>query len=164
MNIFQATSTEQLQAIRELFQEYAAWLQVDLCFQGFAKELAELPGLYALPSGRVLLAVAEGQSAGCVALRPIDEKTCEMKRLYVRPAHQGKGLGRALASRLVSEAQTIGYSTMVLDTLPHMMSAVRLYESLGFLRRGPYYETPLENTVFMELRLAPEKSRASNRL
>ena len=153
MNIIQAATTGHIGAIRVLFQEYSAWLGVDLCFQGFAQELANLPGQYAAPRGRLLLAMLAESAAGCGALRPINETTCEMKRLYVRPAYQGRGLGRRLPGELIAEARTIGYSTMVLDTLPHMHSAIGLYESLGFERRSAYYETPLAQTVFMELRL-----------
>ena len=153
MQIIQATTAQQVSAIRNLFQEYAAWLRVDLCFQGFAKELATLPGAYAPPGGRLLLALAAEGPAGCVALRPVDKTTCEMKRLFVRPLYQRQGLGRALAKRVIAEAREIGYSTMVLDTLPFMHVAIRLYEEQGFVRRDAYYSTPLGETVFMELRL-----------
>jgi ribosomal protein S18 acetylase RimI-like enzyme len=153
MQICQASTSEQIVAIRALFHEYAAWLRIDLCFQGFADELATLPGRYAPPRGRLLLATATDGSAGCVALRPLDETVCEMKRLFVRSAFQGHGLGRTLAQRVISEAQSIGYTTMRLDTLPEMESAIRLYEALGFVRRSAYYDTPLPDTVFMELEL-----------
>jgi GNAT superfamily N-acetyltransferase len=153
MQITQATTPEQIGAIRELFQEYADGLRVDLCFQGFTVEMATLPGLYAPPRGRLLLAMGVDGPAGCVALRPIDETVCEMKRLFVRAAFQGHGLGRILAREVISEARSIGYATMRLDTLPAMHSAIRLYESLGFVRRSAYYATPLQETVFMELKL-----------
>ena len=153
MQICQATAPEQIAAMRSLFQEYAAWLRIDLCFQGFAEELATLPGSYAPPRGRLLLASGTGGPAGCVALRPASDTVCEMKRLFVRPAYQGHGLGRTLAQRVISEAKAIGYSTIVLDTLPSMHTAIWLYESLGFVRRSAYYDTPLPETVFMELRL-----------
>jgi ribosomal protein S18 acetylase RimI-like enzyme len=153
MQICQATAPEQIAATRSLFQEYAAWLRIDLCFQGFATELATLPGSYAPPRGCLLLATGTGGPSGCVALRPASDTVCEMKRLFVRPAYQGHGLGRTLAQRVISEAQGIEYSTMVLDTLPSMHTAIRLYESLGFMRRAAYYDTPLPETVFMELRL-----------
>jgi ribosomal protein S18 acetylase RimI-like enzyme len=149
----QASSPEDVKSTRELFEEYAAWLRVDLCFQGFAKELAGLPGAYAPPRGRLLLASAEGVAAGCVALRPIRADVCEMKRLFVRPSFQGRGLGRRLASQAVSEAKAIGYSSMVLDTLPSMHGAIRLYRSLGFKPHSAYYDTPLQETIFMELKL-----------
>ena len=153
MNICQASTPEQIAAVRKLFEEYAAWLGVDLGFQGFANELANLPGSYAPPRGRLLLATDAGGPAGCVALRPMGETVCEMKRLFVRPACRGQGLGRALAQRVISEAQSIGYATMRLDTLPFMHGAIRLYESLGFVRCPGYYETPLRETVFLELQL-----------
>jgi putative acetyltransferase len=124
-----------------------------MSYQGFAAELAGLPGAYAPPRGRLLLALDAGGEAGCVALRPVNEVTCETKRLFVRPSWQGRGLGRALAGRVIAEARTIGYSTLLLDTLPTMHSAIRLYESLGFVRRAPYYPTAPAGTVFMELEL-----------
>ena len=153
MQICQATTPEQISAVRDLFQEYAAWLRVDLCFQGFTAELATLPGLYAPPRGRLFLATHPDRSAGCIALRPLAGTVCEMKRLFVRPAYQRQGLGRTLARRAISEARGLGYSAMRLDTLPAMHNAIRLYESLGFERRSAYYETPLPETVFMELKL-----------
>ena len=153
MQIRQAITPEQIGAILELFEEYAAWLQIDLCFQGFAAEVATLPGLYAPPRGCLLLAMQGEDIAGCVALRPVGETACEMKRLFVRPAYQGHGLGSALAQGVVLEARSIGYSTMRLDTLPDMYKAIRLYEFLGFVRRSAYYDTPLQETIFMELNL-----------
>ena len=153
MHICQAATGEQIATIRSLFEEYAGWLRIDLCFQGFSDELGSLPGLYAPPRGRLLLASLGDESAGCVALRPAGDTVCEMKRLFVRPAHQGHSLGRRLAERAIAEARVIGYSTMVLDTLPFMQRAIRLYEALGFLRRSAYYDTPLHETVFMELHL-----------
>jgi ribosomal protein S18 acetylase RimI-like enzyme len=153
VKIYQAITPEQIETIRTLFREYASWLGIDLCFQRFAEELATLPGLYAPPRGRLLLAGDADGPAGCVALRPLDETVCEMKRLFVRSACRGRGLGRALAREVISEAQLIGYATMRLDTLSHMQAAIRLYESLGFVRRSAYYETPLAETVFLELKL-----------
>jgi ribosomal protein S18 acetylase RimI-like enzyme len=153
MKLFEAITTEDIAAVRQLFEEYAAALDVDLCFQNFSAELAGLPGTYAPPRGRLLLASRDGQLAGCVALRPHDEHAGEMKRLYVRPGHQGRGVGRLLAERVMTEARASGYSTLILDTLPSMTSALRLYESLGFVRRAPYYATPVTGSVFMELKL-----------
>jgi len=153
VQIRQASTTEEIVAMRRLFQEYAAWLRVDLCFQGFADELATLPGFYAPPRGRLLLATDPDGPAGCVALRPAGDKVCEMKRLFVRPACQNRGLGRALAQAVIAEARAAGYSTMRLDTLPFMQRAIRLYEALDFVRRSAYYATPLAETVFMELHL-----------
>jgi putative acetyltransferase len=153
MQINQVTTPAQLAAIRSLFQEYAAWLRVDLCFQKFEEELTTLPGLYAPPRGCLLLAADGDGFAGCVALRPLGDTVCEMKRLFVRPAYLGRGLGRELAQRVIAEAQNIGYSSMRLDTLPFMHGAIGLYETLGFVRCSAYYATPLPETVFMELRL-----------
>jgi putative acetyltransferase len=153
VEIVQASSAGEIVAVRCLFEEYAASLQLDLCFQNFSAELAGLPGLYAAPRGRLLLAFVEGIPAGCVALRPKDNQTCEMKRLYVRPGHQGLGLGRKLAEALISEARAIGYASMVLDTWPTMTSAIKLYESVGFVPCEAYYPTPVSGTVFMALRL-----------
>lgn len=153
MKICQATTPEDIAKARYLIEEYAAWLKVDLCFQGFAAELAGLPGVYARPCGRLLLAQVRNEATGCVALRPLDVGICEMKRLYVRPAFRGRGIGKILAEKIVAEARTIGYTTMKLDTLPIMHAAMRLYESLGFSPCPAYYDTPLANTIFMELKL-----------
>ena len=159
MKMKQVSAPHEIAIARSLFQEYADWLGVDLCFQGFAAELARLPGQYAPPRGRLLLATENGEAAGCVALRPLDASACEMKRLYVRPVFRGAGAGKKLAARIVEEAREIGYAVMRLDTLPSMQSAIRLYESLGFVRRSAYYDTPLKSTIFMELRLnSPENS------
>jgi ribosomal protein S18 acetylase RimI-like enzyme len=153
MNIRRATTEAEIAAARALFEEYAAWLSVDLCFQGFAAELANLPGLYAPPRGRLLLAWADAETAGCVALRPLGDSACEMKQLFVRPAFRGQGAGRMLAEKVVAEAKAIGYASMRLDTLPAMGAATALYESLGFVRIPAYYATPLQDTIFMELKL-----------
>jgi putative acetyltransferase len=153
MNICQAVTPQQIALARTLFEEYAAWLGIDLCFQGFAAELAGLPGLYAPPRGRLLLALASSEVTGCVALRPVEEGVCEMKRLFVRPGFRGQGIGKALAERAVAEARGCGYRTLRLDTLPSMQAAVGLYEALGFTRCAAYYETPLPEIIFMELRL-----------
>jgi putative acetyltransferase len=153
MIIREAASFADLAAVRALFEEYVAWLNIDLGYQGFAQELANLPGSYAPPQGRLLLALDAGTPAGCAAFRPLSNGVCEMKRLFVREAYHGRNIGRSLATRIVSEARAAGYTAMVLDTLPHMTAAIRLYESLGFVRRPAYYDTPLEQTVFFELRL-----------
>ena len=139
--------------VRSLFEEYAASLDTDLCFQGFAEELAGLPGDYAPPSGRLLLALKDGQTAGCIALRPLNTGVCEMKRLYVRPAFRAHGIGRALVDRLIHEARSAGYQHLRLDTLPSMTGAQALYRRLGFREIAPYYDSPVEGTVFLELQL-----------
>jgi ribosomal protein S18 acetylase RimI-like enzyme len=126
---------------------------VDLCFQGFDEELAGLPGGYARPGGRLLVATLGAQVAGCVALRPVGGGVCEMKRLYVRPAARGNGVGRELASAAVEAARDEGYARMRLDTLPQMVEARPLYESLGFREIEPYYDSPVSGTRFLELAL-----------
>jgi ribosomal protein S18 acetylase RimI-like enzyme len=152
--IIQAESAEQVERARELFQEYEAWIDTDLCFQSFEQELAGLPGKYAPPDGRLLLAVHDGQLAGCVALRKIGEGTCEMKRLFVRPEFHGKHLGRQLIDSVLKEARAIGYERMRLDTLPPQMNkAIALYRALGFKEIAPYYHNPVPGALFMELQL-----------
>ena len=154
MKFVQASSPEEIKHARALFEEYAAWLRIDLCFQNFDKELEGLPGHYAMPSGRLLLAIQEEQLAGCVALRKIDESTCEMKRLFLRPQFRGKGLGRKLAEAIIAAAREIGYKRMRLDTLPGKMDqAIELYRSLGFKEIAAYYHNPVAGATFMELAL-----------
>ena len=153
MTLVQVETPQQIEEVRRLLREYEASLNVSLCFQGFEKELAELPGEYAPPRGRLLLACDGGQPAGCVALRELDEETCEMKRLYLRPEFRGQGAGRRLARSVIQEARTLGYKRMRLDTLAAMREAKALYESLGFKRIEPYYQNPLPGTEFMELEL-----------
>ena len=154
-SFLQAESPDEVALARELFLEYAGWLGFSLCFQNFDEELAGLPGAYAPPRGRLLLASREGDvAAGCVALRPILDGACEMKRLYVRPAFRGQGLGRGLAVRIIEEARALGYERMLLDTLPDKMAgAIKVYRALGFTERGPYYQTPDKGFLFMELKL-----------
>ncbi|MEF3275544.1 MAG: GNAT family N-acetyltransferase [Chloroflexus sp.] len=154
----QAATPSQLDQIRELFREYAASLPIDLGYQGFAAELATLPGVYAPPQGRLWLALVNGIAAGCIALRPLTGDICELKRLYVRPPFRNDGLGWHLASRLIAEATAIGYQLMRLDTLPSMQQAIRIYERLGFTRCAPYYPTPIAETIFMERRLMPQST------
>ncbi|PYN55272.1 MAG: GNAT family N-acetyltransferase [Candidatus Rokuibacteriota bacterium] len=150
MEIIEARALPDIERARELFREYETSLGVDLCFQGFEQELAGLPGAYARPSGRLLLAVDDGRPAGCVALRPLGADGCEMKRLYVRPEFRGRRVGRLLAERVIAEARAIGYPRMRLDTLPSMKEAIPLYRSLGFAEIGPYYANPVPGALFME--------------
>jgi ribosomal protein S18 acetylase RimI-like enzyme len=155
-SIHDATSDQDVLEARRLFEEYAASLGVDLCFQGFEAELASLPGSYAPPAGRLLLATEDGRVAGCVALRPLAGEQCEMKRLYVRPEFRGLGIGRVLVDRVISEAKEIGYRRMLLDTLPSMGPAISLYHQLGFRPIAPYRENPIDGALFLELVLQPE--------
>lgn len=157
MRIEHADSSEFADTVRVLFREYQASLSVDLCFQGFAQELANLPGHYARPSGRLLLAFASADSkdlAGCGAFRRIEEGVCEMKRLYVRTAYRGKGIGVRLALALIENASEAGYARMRLDTMPFMKQAIALYRSLGFLEIEPYRTNPVPGALFFELNLA----------
>jgi carbonic anhydrase len=153
VRLIQAHVVEHVAQARELFKEYAASLGVDLCFQDFEHELAELPGDYAPPSGRLLMATEGARVAGCVALRKIDDETCEMKRLYVRPRLRGKGVGKALVNAILSEARAIGYQRMRLDTLPDMKQAIALYRSLGFRPIPAYRHNPVVGALFLELSL-----------
>ncbi|MDT4952474.1 MAG: hypothetical protein QOJ02_612 [Acidobacteriota bacterium] len=154
MEFIQAERAEQVEVARELFEEYAAALGINLCFQNFERELAELPGAYAPPDGRLLLAVHEGEVAGCVGLRKIGAETCEMKRLYVRPSFRGLGIGRFLALKIIEEARSLGFERMCLDTLPLQMGeAIEMYRSLRFREIEPYYHNPVEGALFMELKL-----------
>jgi len=158
ITIVPARTPTQQRDVRALFLEYATSLGFDLRFQDFDREVAHLPGEYAPPRGLLLLIEADGQPAGCVALRPIDELTCEMKRLYVRPAYRGRGFGRLLCDALIAQAQAIGYTRMKLDTVPQMGAAIELYRALGFTPTEPYRYNPLPGAMFMELVL---ESRAT---
>jgi putative acetyltransferase len=149
----EAASPNDVEVVRELFVEYQKSLGVDLCFQGFDRELAELPGDYAPPGGCLLVARDHGDIVACVALRRLDAETCEMKRLYVRPTQRGLGLGRALAEAVIADAQRLGYRRMRLDTLPSMTEAAALYERLGFREIEPYTENPVAGARFLQLEL-----------
>jgi len=154
LTLAQAESTAQIAQARALFLEYAQSLGFSLCFQNFDKELAELPGDYAPPEGRLLLAECEGQLAACVALHKLQPGTCEMKRLYLRPQFRGHGLGRSLAERIMAEARQIGYRRMRLDTVePVMKDAVAMYRKLGFKEIAPYCPNPIAGALYMELEL-----------
>ena len=144
-----------VEEVRTLFREYADSLGVDLSYQDFARELAWLPGDYAPPRGALLLATIEGAVAGCVALRPLDADTCEMKRLYARGTYRGAGLGRALVRAIIGEARRIGYARMRLDTLPSMTAAIALYRSLGFRPINAYRHSPVAGTLYLELEIGP---------
>ena len=154
VTIIQASSAAQMAQARELFLEYASSLGFSLCFQNFDAELAALPGDYAPPSGRLLLAEWDGLLAGCGALHKLEADVCEMKRLYLRPQFRGKGIGRLMAERLIAEARGIGYGRMRLDTVgPVMKDAVAMYRKLGFKEIAPYRENPMKGTLYMELEL-----------
>jgi len=155
LKIVQAETSEHIATARELMMEYATGLEFKLCFQGFEEELRTLPGKYAPPAGRLLLALWDERPAAVIALRPLDEQgpdVCEMKRLYVRPEFRGHGLGRILADRVIAEAAEIGYARMRLDTVPGKMDrAIAMYREMGFAEIAPYYNTPVGQTLFMEL-------------
>jgi GNAT superfamily N-acetyltransferase len=148
-----AARAHEIAACRELFREYERGLGVSLCFQGFERELAALPGDYVAPRGGLWLAHEGGAIGGCVALRPIDRDAGEMKRLYVRPAYRGHGIGLALARQVIAAARDAGYRTLKLDTLPSMREAQRMYASLGFVDTAPYNDNPVEGVRFLALSL-----------
>ena len=154
VEIRQVRSGSDIDAAREIFREYEERLALDLCFQNFEDELKGLPGKYSPPGGRLYLARIGDDIAGCVALRELESRVCEMKRLFVREEFRGKQLGRLLIDRLIDDARDIGYQRMRLDTFPPKMgNAVRLYESYGFYPIAPYYNNPNEGVLFMELQL-----------
>jgi GNAT superfamily N-acetyltransferase len=151
LRLINVAGAEELEQVRKLFVEYEQDLPFDLSFQDFARELEELPGRYARPTGCLILAVWGQEQAGCVALRQIGESISEMKRLFVRPAFRGKGIGRALARAIIEEARRIGYKRMRLDTV--FEPAKSLYRALGFREIPPYQHVPIEGVTFMELEL-----------
>lgn len=154
IEIVQAELEAQIDGARTLFREYEAWLGLDLCFQGFGAELRNLPGQYVPPDGRLYLAYSDGELAGCIALRRLEDGVCEMKRLFVRNNFRGLGLGRMLVEKLIAEARAEGYGLMRLDTFPPKMAkAAKLYESHGFRQIPPYCENPHDGVLFMELDL-----------
>jgi GNAT superfamily N-acetyltransferase len=146
---------QDLAVVRTLFREYADGTGIDLCFQNFDAEMAELPGKYAAPAGRILLAWQGAEPVACVALRPIDDAAgdCEMKRFYVRPQARGQNIGRQLAERICDEARAAGYARICLDTVPAMAPAIALYKSMGFVPTAPYVFNPLEGVLFLALKL-----------
>ena len=154
IEIVQAETPAQIEQARTLFREYEAWFGLKLCFQNFDEEVAALPGKYAPPDGRLLLAFADDKLAGCAALRKLETGVCEMKRLFVREDFRGRNIGRLLIEKLIAEARSIGYGKMRLDTYPPKMGkAVELYEFYGFREILPYYHNPYGETLFMELDL-----------
>jgi ribosomal protein S18 acetylase RimI-like enzyme len=151
LKIDQVKTEEALLELKELLVEYMESLGVEKCFQNFEQELSNLPGNYRPPDGRLLIALIDGSTAGCIALRKLESGVCEMKRLYVRPQFRGLQAGRALAEAVVAEAREIGYLRMRLDTLPSMKSAQALYQSMGFKEISPYQPSEIEGTRFLEL-------------
>ncbi|MBP5996994.1 MAG: carbonate dehydratase [Azonexus sp.] len=150
-----ADDSEAIEQVRQYFRNYAAWLGVDLSYQNFEQEMALLPGAYSAPQGRLFFAEVDGCPAGCVGVRPLPESDglCEMKRLYVSPEARGQGVGAALAMAAIKAAKDIGYKKLMLDTLPNMRMAVKLYRELGFTEAPAYYQTPIEGTMFLTLDL-----------
>ena len=142
--------------MRALFMEYAQGLGVSLCFQDFDAELASLPGAYAPPRGRLLLAGAPGAAFGCIALRPLGDRAAEVKRMYVQPARRGEGWGRRLAVEIIAQARAAGYRELKLDTLAPLLAARALYAELGFRECAAYYPNPLPDVVYMTMQLAPD--------
>jgi putative acetyltransferase len=158
LHIFQANTDADIQQARALFEEYASGLGISLCFQNFDQELVNLPGDYAPPDGRLLLAMEDDQLAGCIAMRRLEPRVCEMKRLFLRPGYRGKGLGETLVDAIIDEALEIGYTHMRLDTLPGRMDkAIALYRSMGFVEIGPYRDNPVDGAKFMELDLTSKR-------
>jgi putative acetyltransferase len=151
--VSEAAAAADFAAGRALFEEYAAQLKIDLCFQGFAAELDQLAQIYAPPTGSLLLARRGDRPVGCGAIRRLSGQSCEMKRLYIRPADRGAKLGRVIAQALLVRARALGYTSMRLDTLAEMIPARALYRSLGFREIAPYYDNPLPQVIYMELDL-----------
>ncbi len=149
--VIRVRTAAEVEEARRLFREYAEEIDVDLDFQDFPTELANLPGEYAPPTGELLLATAQGRPVGCVALRPLEPEVCEMKRLFLEAPYRGQGIGRQLVEAIVSEARRLGYAKMRLDTLPSMQDALALYTALGFREIPPYRYNPLEGARFFEL-------------
>jgi ribosomal protein S18 acetylase RimI-like enzyme len=152
--ISRAVIPREITMIKDLFQEYAESLNFELDFQDFREELATLPGKYVPPLGAILLAKDNGETVGCVAVRPLGEEICEMKRLYVKPAHRSKKVGRELAVAIIEEAKRLGYKAMRLDTVVAMKEASALYRALGFQQIEPYCYNPLPGAMYFELKLA----------
>ncbi|MCB1185119.1 carbonate dehydratase [bacterium] len=165
IRVLDSNDTDRLEHVRQFFRNYAGWLGRDLSFQGFADEMASLPGAYSAPEGCLFYAEIDGRPAGCVGIRRFSEGVCEMKRLYVEPELRGQGIGRDLALAAIKAARTIGYQRIMLDTLPAMRIAVKLYRELGFQDAPAYYPTPIEGTMFLSLELSSwDEGRVHNDL
>ncbi len=160
--IYTARLPDEIPVIKDLFQEYADSLSFDLDFQDFSEELETLPGKYRAPEGSLLIARENGETAGCVAVRPLASGVCEMKRLFVRPAHRGRNIGRQLAVAIIEEAKRIGYKAMRLDTVEAMKEASALYRTLGFQQIDAYYYNPLPGVMYFELKLDESKEQRAN--
>ncbi len=163
MIIKQAETSSELEAVRILFRQYETFLNIDLRFQHFEEEFASLPGKYAPPAGALLVAFAGDKPVGCAALRRLDARTCEMKRLFVSPEARRAGLGRRLAQQIIDQAREIGYTVMRLDTLDRLAEAMRLYATLGFRRTVPYYDNPLPGVVYWALDLGKRQGPGRSR-
>ena len=153
MQMTQPKSAADWDQVRELFREYWTSFGFSPCFQGFEAEVTGLPGAYAPPGGALVLALVDGQAAGCAALRRFDAQRSEAKRLYVRPLFRGQGLGRGLLDWVIAEARTMGYREMVGDTIPQMAVALEMYDRAGFERIGPYAEAPTPGAIYLRLKL-----------
>jgi ribosomal protein S18 acetylase RimI-like enzyme len=164
IHLVKVRHAEEIAAAAALFREYADWLGIDLSFQGFEAELASLPGKYAPPLGELMLACSpDGGALGCVAVRPLEgAAVCEMKRLYVRPAARGLGIGSTLVTAIIKSAEELGYAQMKLDTLPSMTEAFALYKRCGFLEIPAYYHNPVAGTVYLGKLLSPRIPRAEH--
>jgi carbonic anhydrase len=153
IQITNKSTPEELEQVKQLFREYAAWLSVDLSFQRFEEEMLALPETYSAPVGALFMAKVDGQAAGCVAVRRFDNTTCEMKRLFVRDAYKGHGVGKTLAAKAIEAGKELGYQRMLLDTLAHMRPAIELYTALGFQPIAAYYDNPISNAVYLSMML-----------
>jgi ribosomal protein S18 acetylase RimI-like enzyme len=153
LKIDRVETEEALMESKTLLVEYMDTIRNEVCFQNFDQEVANLPGDYTPPDGRLLIARIDGSIAGCIALRKLEEGTCEMKRLYVRPQFRGLQIGRALTEAVIAEAREIGYTRMRLDTLPSMKKAQAIYQDIGFKEIPPYHSYPIEGVKFLELEL-----------
>jgi len=161
MIIKQVQTKTEIEEVRKLFREYEVFWGVDLCFQSFEKELANLPGKYSPPNGDLLIGLNDEKIVGCVAIRRLDNGICEMKRLFVKPETRGTGLGKKLAEEIIVVAHERGYSLMRLDTLYRLTEAMHLYETLGFRKTDPYYDNPLPGVVYWELDLKKQMKHQS---